>query len=142
MNTLYDAIGGEDAVRRVIQALYDRLFVDPIVGFLFEGKDKRHLVEQQTAFTCRFLGGPQRYEGRPLPEVHAPLPLLPGHFDRRHKLLEEALRAERVPEDVARVWLRIDQTLRPSVLAAGEEARRRTTEPESAPSSSATAGKR
>ena len=61
------AIGGEAKVRAVLQALYDRLFVDPMVGFLFEGKDKAHIVEQQLAFTCRFLGGPQVYEGMPLP---------------------------------------------------------------------------
>ncbi len=126
MKTLYEVIGGEDAVRAVLRALYDRLFADPIVGFLFEGKDKAHLVEQQLAFTCRFLGGPQRYEGRPLPEVHAGLPLLPGHFDRRHHLLAQVLDEQQVPDEVKRVWLRIDESLRPSVLAAGEEARERT----------------
>jgi truncated hemoglobin YjbI len=127
--TLYEAIGGEAPVRAVLQALYDRLFVDPIVGFLFEGKDKQHIVEEQVAFTCRFLGGPHRYEGKPLPEAHAALPLLPGHFDRRHFVLEQVLDEQRVPEHVKREWLRIDQSLRSSVLAAGEEARGRTRQP-------------
>jgi hemoglobin len=129
MTTLYEAIGGEAPVRAVIQALYDRLFEDPMVGFLFEGKDKAHLVAQQTAFTCGFLGGPQRYEGKPLPEVHAPLPLLPGHFDRRHFLLRQVLEAQGVPEQVRSAWLRIDQGLRASVLATGEEARGKTRMP-------------
>lgn len=124
--TPYDAIGGEDRVRAVLQALYDRLFADPIVGFLFEGKDKQHIVEEQLAFTCRFLGGPHRYAGKPLPEAHAALPLLPGHFDRRHFVLEQVLCEQRVPEEVKREWLRIDASLRSSVLAAGEEARGRT----------------
>lgn len=124
--TLYDAIGGEERVRAVLQSLYDRLFVDPIVGFLFEGKDKQHIVEEQVAFTCRFLGGPHRYVGKPLPEAHAALPLLPGHFDRRHFVLEQVLCEQRVPEEVAREWLRIDESLRPSVLAAGQQARDKT----------------
>ena len=127
--TLYDAIGGEARVREVLQALYDRLFVDPMVGFLFAGKDKGHIVEQQAAFTCRFLGGPQRYDGKPLPEAHASLPLLPGHFDRRHRLLEIVLEERAVPEDVRREWLRIDESLRPSVLASGQEAREKAREP-------------
>lgn len=126
VTTLYDAIGGEAPVRAVLQALYDRLFVDPIVGFLFEGKDKQHIVEEQVAFTCRFLGGPHRYEGKPLPEAHAALPLLAGHFDRRHFVLEQVLDEQRVPDEVKREWLRIDQSLRSSVLAAGEEARGKT----------------
>ena len=131
MRTLYEAIGGRERVRAVIKALYDRLFEDPIVGFLFEGKDKAHLVEQQLAFTCHFLGGPERYEGRPLPEVHAALPLLAGHFDRRHRLLEQVLEEQQVPQDVRRVWLSIDTNLRSSVLSAGEEARAKTRLPES-----------
>lgn len=124
--TLYEAIGGEAAVRAVLQTLYDQLFVDPIVGFLFEGKDKAHLVEQQLAFTCRFLGGPQRYTGKPLPEAHASLPLLAGHFDRRHHLLALALERHGVPAEVRKAWLDIDEGLRGSVLAAGAAARHRT----------------
>jgi truncated hemoglobin YjbI len=127
--TLYEAIGGEARVRVVLQTLYDRLFVDPMVGFLFEGKDKARIVEQQLAFTCRFLGGPQTYDGLPLPKAHASLPLLPGHFDRRHRLLAQVLDECAVPEDVKRVWLQIDDALRPSVLAASEEARAKAREP-------------
>jgi hemoglobin len=129
MKTLYESIGGEEKVRAILDSLYAKLFVDPIVGFLFEGKDKAHIVEQQLAFTCRFLGGPQRYAGKPLPEAHAALPLLAGHFDRRHRLLEQTLDEQKVPPDVKRVWLQIDQSLRPSVLAAGADAREKTRSP-------------
>jgi hemoglobin len=126
--TPYQAIGGEPAVRAVLQSLYDRLFADAMVGFLFQGRDKQHIVEQQVAFTCGFLGGPQKYTGRPLPEAHAPLPILPGHLDRRHRLLEQALREKHVPEEVCGVWLRIDKSLRASVLASGQWAREKTRE--------------
>jgi hemoglobin len=124
--SLYEAIGGEPRVRAVLQSLYDRLFEDAMIGFLFAGKDKAHIVEQQVAFTCRFLGGPQVYSGLPLPKAHANVPLLPGHFDRRHRLLEQVLEAEGVPLEVKRVWLEIDTALRPSVLASAEEAREKT----------------
>jgi len=125
--TPYELLG-EEKIRVLLQALYDQLFVDPMVGFLFEGKDKAHIVAQQVVFTCRFLGGPQRYTGKPLPEAHASLPLLPGHFDRRHHVLRTLLEQHGVPDDVKRAWLDIDESLRPSVLAAGEEARDRTRE--------------
>jgi hemoglobin len=122
----YEQVGGEAGVRAVLQALYDRLFDDAIVGFLFEGKDKQHIVDAQVAFTCAFLGGPQRYRGKPLPEAHAALPLLQGHFDRRHHLLGQVLRERGVPEAARNAWLQVDESLRPSVLAAGAEARART----------------
>jgi truncated hemoglobin YjbI len=125
MTTAYEVLG-EAKVRAILQALYDQLFVDPMVGFLFEGKDKAHIVAQQVIFTCAFLGGPQRYTGKPLPEAHAALPLLPGHFDRRHHVLATLLEQHGVPDEVKRAWLRIDESLRPSVLAAGAEAREKT----------------
>src|SRR5205814_4083396 len=60
--SLYDDMGGEPALRAVLQALYDRLFDDVMVGFLFAGKDKAQLVEHQVRFTARFLGGPSAYQ--------------------------------------------------------------------------------
>jgi hemoglobin len=131
--TAYEAMGGESAVREVLSTLYDDLFVDPIVGFLFRASDKAHIVEEQVALTCAFLGGPQRYQGKPLPEAHAKLPLLPGHFDRRHRLLEQALEHHGVPDEARREWLRIDEALRSSVLASGLAARAATHAPDDAP---------
>ncbi|MGD0675297.1 MAG: group 1 truncated hemoglobin [Polyangiaceae bacterium] len=130
MTTAFEAMGGEPAVRSVLQSLYDRLFIDPMVGFLFEGKNKAAIVEAQVAFTSAFLGGKARYEGKPLPEAHAALPLLPGHFDRRHRLLEEVLAVHGVPAEVRRLWLQIDEALRTSVLATARDARARTRQPE------------
>jgi hemoglobin len=122
----YEQVGGEQGVLAVLQVLYDRLFEDTMVGFLFQGKDKQHIVDAQVAFTCAFLGGPQRYRGKALPEAHAALPLLPGHFDRRHHLLGQVLRERGVPEAARRAWLQVDETLRSSVLAAGADARSQT----------------
>jgi hemoglobin len=119
----WDDAGGEPAVRAVVQELYDRLFDDPMVSFLFEGKDKAHLVAQQVRFTSGFLGGPFAYDGKPLPEAHARLPLLPGHFDRRHHLLRLILEKHAVPKRAAEEWLRVDEALRGSVVKSGEHAR-------------------
>ena len=128
--SLYDDLGGEPPLRAILQSLYDKLFGDLMVGFLFTGKDKAQIVEHQVWFTARFLGGPNRYTGRPLPEAHASLPLLPGHFDRRHHLLRQTLAEYKVPANVAEEWLRIDQSLKPSVLKSGDEARARARRPE------------
>ena len=123
--SLYDELGGEPALRAILVDLYDRLFVDPMIGFFFEGKDKAALVEHQLQFTARFLGGPSRYEGKSMPDAHAKLPLLGAHFDRRHHLLRQVLAAHAAPVGVAEEWLRVDQSLRTAVLKSGEEARER-----------------
>jgi hemoglobin len=127
--SLYDDIGGEAGIRAVLQSLYDKLFADIMVGFLFAGKDKAQLVEHQVWFTARFLGGPSRYTGRSLPDAHAALPLLPGHVDRRHHLLKQTLAECNVPPRVAEEWLRVDASLKPAVLKSGEEARDKARQP-------------
>ncbi|CAN5409247.1 hypothetical protein BH09MYX1_BH09MYX1_55660 [soil metagenome] len=127
--SLYDDMGGEPALRVVLRDLYDRLFVDAMVGFLFEGKDKEKLIEHQLQFTARFLGGPNGYEGKSMPDAHKALPLLAGHFDRRHHLLRQVLAAHAVPAPVADEWLRVDQSLRAAVLKSGEQARDRARRP-------------
>ena len=103
----FDDVGGEAGLRAILRTLYDRLFDDLMVGFLFAGKDKAALVEHQLWFTAKFLGGPSRYEGKSMPDAHAHLPLLPGHFDRRHQLLRQTLEDHAVPEHVQREWLRV-----------------------------------
>jgi truncated hemoglobin YjbI len=128
--SLYDDIGGEPAIRAVLRTLYDRLFDDLMVGFLFAGKNKEQLIEHQLWFTARFLGGPSRYEGKSIPEAHAALPLLSGHFDRRHHMLKQALAEHRVPAHVADEWLRVDLSLKTAVLKTGEDARERARRPE------------
>jgi hemoglobin len=128
--SFYDDMGGEPALRAVLRTLYDRLFDDVMVGFLFAGKDKERLIEHQLWFTARFLGGPSRYAGKSLPDAHAALPLLPGHFDRRHHLLKEALREHAVPPAVAAEWLRVDASLKAAVLRTGEDARAKARRPE------------
>jgi len=122
--SLFDEVGGEAGLRRVLRTLYDRLFDDLMIGFFFAGKDKEKLIEHQLWFTARFLGGPSRYEGRSLPDAHASLPILPAHFDRRHQILREVLEAEHVPQAVRDEWLRVDQSLKHAIVKSGEEARR------------------
>ena len=123
--SLYDDAGAEAGLRAILRTLYDALFDDAMVGFLFAGRDKESLIEHQLWFTAKFLGGPSRYAGKSLPEAHAHLPLLAGHFDRRHELLRRALAAHGVAERVATEWLRFDQALRGAVLKSGEDARAR-----------------
>ncbi|MCS6900269.1 MAG: group 1 truncated hemoglobin [Myxococcales bacterium] len=121
MSTLFDQVGGEEKLRRILEDLYQRLFDDPMVGFLFAGHDRERIVAMQLAFTRRMLGDTSAcYTGKSIPEAHASLPILPGHFDRRHKLLADVLQEHGVPEEVQQAWLQLDQGFRTSLLKTGQ----------------------
>lgn len=55
-------------------------------------------------------------------EAHRGLPILAGHFDRRHVLLKETLERHDVPQHVREAWLDLDQRLRPLILKKGRAA--------------------
>jgi hemoglobin len=107
-STLFDRIG-PDALRAVIVDFYDRLFRDVMIGFLFEGKDRRRLIEKEYELTARFLGADIPYTGRPMREAHARSPILGGHFERRLEILRQTIAAHGVDAEVAASWL--DHTL-------------------------------
>ncbi len=71
--TFFERAGGEPGIRAAVTALYERLFDDPMVGFLFAGHDRARIVEQQITFTSRMLGADVAYTGKPLPEAKDPI---------------------------------------------------------------------
>jgi hemoglobin len=100
---------GEATLRTVITDFYARLFGDVMIGFLFEGKNRQHLIDRETEFTAGFLGGTMTYTGRPMRAAHASSPIFGGHFERRLEILRQTLRDHAVDPDVQQVW--IDHTL-------------------------------
>lgn len=117
--TFFERAGGEAAIRELVSKLYEKLFDDLMVGFLFQGHDRARIIEQQTIFTSRMLGADVVYTGKPLPEAHAQSPILPAHFDRRHLLLRQVLEASTLDPSVKDAWLRLDLALRPVILKQG-----------------------
>jgi hemoglobin len=104
MSVLYDRIGG-DRLRAVVDDFYERVFADPMIGFLFDGKNKERLIRKEWELVAALLGAPIGYSGRSMAEAHAHVPITTGHFDRRLVLLEETLEAHHVDPDVRRRWL-------------------------------------
>ncbi|MBA3464146.1 MAG: group 1 truncated hemoglobin [Deltaproteobacteria bacterium] len=108
-STLFDQIGG-DKLRVVLTDFYDRLFVDVMIGFMFQGKSKPQLIDREWQFTAGFLGAPDvTYTGRPMRTAHAQHTIFGGHFERRLQVLRETLADHEVPEAVQKAW--IDHTL-------------------------------
>lgn len=111
---LFDRIGGE-ALRAVIADFYGRLFHDPMIGFLFIGKDRKRLIDKEWEFTARLLGGGVKYTGRPMRAAHARSPILGGHFERRLQILRDTLADHDVDPEVQATWIEHTLALRPQV---------------------------
>ncbi len=105
----FDKIG-EAKLRAVIADFYDRVFADVMIGFMFQGKDKQHLIDREYELTAKMLGAPGvTYRGRPMRTAHAQHTIFGGHFERRLQILRETMADHAVDPDVQREW--IDHTL-------------------------------
>lgn len=112
---LYDKIGG-DKLRAVITDFYDRVFRDVMIGFMFQGKPKQHLIDREWEFAANFLGAPDvKYTGRPMRTAHANHTIFGGHFERRLQILRETMRDHDVDPEVQASWIDHTNALRSQI---------------------------
>jgi hemoglobin len=112
---LFDRIG-EAKLRAVLADFYDRVFADVMIGFMFAGKDRAHLVEREYELTARMLGAPGvTYRGLPMRTAHGKHTIFGGQFERRLQLLKQTIADHGVDPDVARVWIEHTLALRPQI---------------------------
>ncbi len=100
-NSLYERIGGADAVRAAVVKLYDKILADPLLIPFFEGIDVERLRKSQSAFVMMAFDGPLHYSGKGLRHAHAGMVqqgLSDAHFDAVCGHLVSSLEELRVPE--------------------------------------------
>jgi hemoglobin len=121
---LADEVGGEAALLGIIRDLYDRLFADMMIGFFFQPHDKSRLIQSQYDYLTAHLGDRSGiYEGPSIRRAHETLPILSGHFDRRHQILLAVLQDQHVPAHIQKAWIEFDLSLRDLVVREGKKVR-------------------
>lgn len=114
--TLYDNLGGQQAIELVVDDFYKRVLADESVNHFFADTDMAKQRLHQTAFISYALGGSTQYKGRSMEIAHTGLNLQPEHFEAIVKHLDEALAVHGVsPEDMNAVNERV-LTLKDAVL--------------------------
>lgn len=122
LNALYTRIGGEKGLETLLDQFYQRMSKDTMIGFFFEGKDLHSIALQQKKFLMRAMGATQSYQGKPPAQAHRELsPILPGHFDRRLKILEEVLTEAGLSAEDMRTWIAFENTFREGIVASKNE---------------------
>ncbi|MCB9596521.1 MAG: hypothetical protein H6719_27605 [Sandaracinaceae bacterium] len=120
----FEDLGGEPALRAIIDAFVDRVFDDVMIGFMFRNASRERLREMEYQHAAEHLGGGVVYGGRGLREAHAPHRIMGGQFERRKKILSDVLVSQKVDEGVRERWLAHVESLRGLVTAdSGSECR-------------------
>lgn len=111
----YDRLGGEMALRALINDFVATVFDDVMIGFFFRNANRARIEEMEYQHAAEFLGGPVVYSGRPLGQAHKAHPIMGGQFARRKQLLKEAMERHGVPDDISQKWLEHTESLREAI---------------------------
>ncbi|NBX03568.1 MAG: group 1 truncated hemoglobin [Alphaproteobacteria bacterium] len=119
MKSLFERIGGIDAIRATVVKLYERLLTDGRLSPFFEGIDIETLRRSQNAFLTMATGGPNNYTGEGLRHAHARLVkvgLSDEHFDAVITHMGEAMSELGVEKSLINEAAALVETTRADVL--------------------------
>ncbi|MBE1495670.1 hemoglobin [Amycolatopsis lexingtonensis] len=99
MTSIYEGIGGQEALVAVVDDFYERVLADAELAVFFRGTNLPRLKGMQVEFFTAALGGPDEYRGRSMKDVHLGRGIEQHHFDLVAKYLTDALLAAGVPQE-------------------------------------------
>jgi hemoglobin len=68
--TLYERLGGQNAVDTAVDIFYRKVLVDDRVNFFFDDVDMDKQIPKQKSFLTMVFGGPNKYTGKDMREGH------------------------------------------------------------------------
>ncbi|MFD3747466.1 group 1 truncated hemoglobin [Nocardia sp. NPDC058633] len=99
-SSIYEQLGGHEAVRTVVEELYVRVLADAALAPFFVGINMTRMKGRQTEFFSAALGGPHRYSGASMKQVHRGRGITSHHFDLVAEHLTDAMSAAGVPPEL------------------------------------------
>lgn len=119
MASLYERIGGRDAVNAAVDVFYIKVMADPLLKPFFNGVDMKRQVAKQKAFLTYAFGGAPNYSGKSMREGHMAAVqkgLADKHFDAVIGHLGATLTELKVPGDIIAEAAAIAESTRKDVL--------------------------
>jgi len=80
--TLYERLGGEEKVRKIVRDVLQRNLDNPIIGHHFKEVDMEKLNQLVFDFFSMGIGGPHKYTGRDMRSAHSHLNITDDDFQR------------------------------------------------------------
>lgn len=114
--TLYERLGGEAKVRKIVNDTLDKNFHNPVIGPYFHKLDMDKLKQLVFEFFSMGTGGPHKYTGRDMASAHANHKITEADYNSSNNDLLEALEENGVGEQEKREVIAILDTLKGQVI--------------------------
>ena len=115
--TLYERIGGSDAIEAAIEAFYERVLDDDRISHYFDNINMERLKRRQKTFFEYGTGGPATYDVGNINILHARHDIDQGAYDIFIGHFEDTLNAFGVPEQEHEELMMSIHSFRDDVIA-------------------------
>ncbi|MCF8060540.1 MAG: group 1 truncated hemoglobin [Bacteriovoracaceae bacterium] len=119
MSSLFQRIGGRDAVNAAVDVFYKKVLADNRINRFFEGIDMEAQRRKQIMFLTYAFGGPNNYDGQSMRDAHAKMVtkgLNDSHFNAVVENLGATLKELGVADELIQEAAGIAETTRNDVL--------------------------
>lgn len=116
MTTLYEKIGGQPTLEKVVDAFHNSIMADSSLKGFFAKTDMAKQRADQIAFFSQILEGPKQYSGRPMDKTHSGMNLNDQHFEAITKYLSAAMTASGVCAEDAKAAIAKVSSLKAAIL--------------------------
>jgi truncated hemoglobin YjbI len=117
--TLWERLGGEKTVTMVIKDFMHTSLADPALDFTRGGTYKpneKEVLKELVEFTSQHTGGPLKYNGPDMKEVHKDMHITNKQFDLSVEHLKKALEKNGAPAAASKELLDLVQTTRKDIV--------------------------
>lgn len=90
--SLYERLGGEQGLRKIVNDILEKNFSNPKIGHHFKNVDMDKLKQLVFEFFSMGIGGPHIYTGRDMRSAHAHLGISQRDFSLGNDDVSEALK--------------------------------------------------
>lgn len=119
MASIYEQIGGDDAIQTAVEIFYRKVLSDDDVAHFFDDTDMDGQMAKQASFLTMVTGGPSHYTGKDMREAHARLVaqgMNEEHFDSVVQHLGATLTELGVPGELVEQVAAVAVSVRDDVL--------------------------
>jgi hemoglobin len=95
--TLYDKLGGEAGIAKIVDAFVVQIIADDRINFAFAGGDMSIFKQRLAQQFCDITNGPCKYTGKDMRTAHEKLKVTPAQFNALAEDLYVAMKQSHVP---------------------------------------------
>lgn len=120
--TLYEKLGGRDAVNAAVDKFYVKVLADDRVASYFQSTDMAKQKAHQAAFMSMAFGGPNAYKGKDMAAAHSHLipHLEESHFNAIVEHFVSTLHDLNVPQEEIDAAVAVVATTKDAVLSRSD----------------------